>query len=270
MPRTEKRPAKVKPKKAINSGVQGVSLGRSSGEDVMSRRVAKTCEVVALEIVRDIVEQELRPGDGLIQEAEMLVRYRTSRASLREALRLLETQGLILIRPGRGISTVVGRADADNLARMLTLYLHMRGSTYDEVLEAWIVTEPLLAELAAKNKDRAHVRATMAPFLAEHAHGPSERNPTSFHQAVACLVENSVLSLSLAAVGAILVEHILSLIQRNNPDSDVLHDHRVVAPAIIAGDAKKAKALMEEHTRQRAKKNRAYWPGRVGERIEWR
>src|SRR5262245_26288531 len=76
-----------------------------------NRRPLKTSEIVALEIVRDIVAQGLAAGDRLPLEAQMLVQYRVSRSSLREALRLLETQGLIAIRPGPGAGTVVGRVN---------------------------------------------------------------------------------------------------------------------------------------------------------------
>ncbi|MFP5306271.1 MAG: FadR/GntR family transcriptional regulator, partial [Gammaproteobacteria bacterium] len=73
------------------------------------RRNMKTSEVVALQIVRDIVARQLKPGDKLPLEAELLKNYRVSRSSLREALRLLEVQDLISIRPGPGGGTVVGK-----------------------------------------------------------------------------------------------------------------------------------------------------------------
>src|SRR3954452_15685314 len=63
-------------------------------------RSMKTSERVAMDVVRDIVEQRLQPGDRLAGEAAMLDRYGPSRASVREALRLLEVQGLISLKPG--------------------------------------------------------------------------------------------------------------------------------------------------------------------------
>ena len=135
----------------------------------LPRRTLKTSEVVALEIVRDIVERGLKPGDRLPLESEMLVQYRVSRASLREALRLLETQGLITIRPGRGSGTLVGKATPSHLGRTMTLYFHMSDVTYDDLLNAWMLTEPMLAELAASNPNRARVRKALSPFVADSA-----------------------------------------------------------------------------------------------------
>ena len=60
-------------------------------------RPLKTSEVVARDVVRDIIAGHLQPGDSLMSEAAMLERFGVSRESLREGLRLLEVQGLISI-----------------------------------------------------------------------------------------------------------------------------------------------------------------------------
>ena len=102
----------------------------------------------------------------------MLQQYGVSRETLREALRLLEVQGLISIRRGPGGGPIVGTVDPANLGRTSTLYYHLAGATYAELFEAWIVCDRMLAELAATNPDRAAVRAAMAPFL----HATSKRS----------------------------------------------------------------------------------------------
>src|SRR5689334_17279681 len=126
--------ATTKATAAARRRARAVGLIAGETHDVLTQRQLKVCELVALEVVRDIVAERLQPGDPLIDEAKMVVRYRTSRASLREALRLLEVQGLISIRAGRGHSTVVGKAVPTNLARTMTLYLHMMGANYDQLL----------------------------------------------------------------------------------------------------------------------------------------
>ena len=65
-------------------------------------RTVKASERVAQEIVRDIVRRGLETGDRLPLEAAMVEEYGVSRTSLREALRLLEVQGLISLKPGPG------------------------------------------------------------------------------------------------------------------------------------------------------------------------
>jgi len=239
----------------------------------VARRASKTSEIVALEIVRNIVAQNLKPGDRLPLEAEMLVQYRVSRSSLREALRLLEVQGLIAIRPGPGSGTVVGRVHPGNLARTLTLYLHMAGSTYDQLLDAWLAAEPILARLAAQNPDRARVRELMGPFVskthAEHGKWLVEEG-LDFHDRVADLADNPVLTLVLKSISFISTEQVLTNPDRSVLEDRIVHDHSALAEAIIAGTAGKAERLMAEHIHHIVEDFKAYWPRRVGEKVQWR
>ena len=235
----------------------------------LARRTLKTSEVVALEIVRDIVAQKMQPGDRLPLEAEMLVQYRVSRSSLREALRLLEVQGLIGIRPGPGAGTVVGRVLPGNLSRTLTLHLHMLGANYDELLEAWMETEPVLARLAALNPDRKKVRESLSPFLDEN-HDRAIKEGLRFHDIIANLADNPVLALALQSIGYIVTEQVLTSTERGQLEQQIVHDHREMAEAIIAGDEVKAEALAREHLRHIVEDFKAFWPLKVGERVQWR
>ena len=113
----------------------------------------------------------------------MLEEYGVSRESLREGLRLLEVQGLITIRRGPGGGPSVGHVDPANLGRVSTLFYHLAGGTYAELFEAWILTEPILAERAARNEDRDAVKKAMAPFTTEPRHmaSPAASSTSSTH-----------------------------------------------------------------------------------------
>lgn len=266
--------------KAIKAQVAPAVAGRGKRAEFASawgeahRRTLKTSEIVALEIVRDIVNQKLKAGDRLPLEAEMLGHYRVSRSSLREALRLLEVQGLIAIRPGPGAGTVVGKVLPGNLARTLMLYLHMSDATYDELLDAWILSEPMIAELAAKNPDRKRVREALSPFLDSsetcHGHMREVQAGLAFHDVVAELAGNRVLTLLLNVVGFIVAEHVLTTTNREELEDQIVDDHKAVAEAIIAGKPQAARRLMEEHVRHIVEDFKALWPRRVGEKVQWR
>jgi GntR family transcriptional repressor for pyruvate dehydrogenase complex len=256
----------------MRSRLKETQAGADAGRPVMhelARRTLKTSEVVALEIVRDIVAENLQPGDRLPLEAEMLVHYRVSRSSLREALRLLEVQGLIAIRPGPGAGTVVGRVLPGNLSRTLTLHLHMLGASYDELLAAWVDAEPVLARLAALNPDREKVKASLAPFLDEN-HAWAIREGLRFHDIIAELGGNRVLALVIKSIGFIVTEQVLTNAERNELEPRIVHDHRDVAEAIIAGDAELAANRMREHISHAVEDFKAYWPLKIGEKVQWR
>ena len=231
------------------------------------RRFQKISETVALEIVRDITDQGLKPGDRLPREADMLEYYRVSRSSLREALRLLEVQGLIRIRPGPGGGPVVDHADSRNLSRTLRLHLHMLGVTYDELLAAWQVTDPLLAAMAARNPDRKAVRAAMEPHLHVDHDDDVRSVGERFHEAVATLSGNPVLSFMFKAMTATMENHIVEAVRQADFDDEIVHEHHEVATAIIEGDADKAARLMNDHVADMVSHFREYLPRVIGDRI---
>jgi GntR family transcriptional repressor for pyruvate dehydrogenase complex len=68
----------------------------------MPHRSRKLAEIVAHELVAEIAKQGLTPGRVLPPEADMVRSFGVGRATIREALRLLEVQGLIAMRPGPG------------------------------------------------------------------------------------------------------------------------------------------------------------------------
>lgn len=246
-----------------------------ASSDAVMRRL-KTSETVARDVVHSIIDQGLKPGDGLPPEAAMLEQYGVSRESLREGLRLLEVQGLISIRRGPGGGPVVGTVDPANLGRISTLYFHMAGATYNELFEAWVLAECILAERAARNPDRNARVAAMAPYLDESGpHVPPEelakfvQEHAGFHSAVGSLVGNRVLELTLQTMGLIVSHHVAV-----EDDPRVMHDliaddHLRLARAIAAGHSNQAQTLMGDHIRGVARYNRDRLGSKMEDYIEW-
>jgi len=238
-------------------------------------RPVKTSEQVAQQVVHDIVSRQLRPGDRLPGEAEMLELYGVSRESLREGLRLLETQGLISIRRGPRGGPVVGTSDPRNLGRTCALHFHFAGATYEELFRAWEMAEPLLAALAARHPDRAAVRQQLLRWSEGVAPGPEEPAAfvavsNDFHDQVAGLADNRVLSLVLPAFTCIVADYISSSFDTVVMHEEISHDHRLIARAIVAGRPTAAQRLSEAHVRHVTDSFRARFPGNLGDIIEWR
>jgi len=241
------------------------------------RRPPKKAETIARELVRDIVRQRRQPGDPLPAESEMLAEYGASRESVREALRLLEVQGLVSIRRGAGGGPSVCTVDPANLGRVSTLYYHMAGATYRELLEAWIVSESILASRAAQNPDADARIAAMTPYLLDDDHdGESHddiesfmRSHMSFHAEVAALARNRVLGITLQTMGQIISHHVEVTDDPRALGRDLGDDHRRIATAIVAGGAKQAVALMEEHVGGMADVASEHLGVRLDDLIEW-
>jgi GntR family transcriptional regulator, transcriptional repressor for pyruvate dehydrogenase complex len=215
----------------------------------------KAAESVARQVVRTIVDDNLTAGDKLPREAEMVVHYGVGRETLREALRLLETQGLITLRRGPGGGPVVAQASSVNLGRISTLYYQMSGATYTELAEAWAMAESLLAERAARNPD-AQLRArAMEPYLDAGPHPVEDIATvasfmsvhTGFHDVLGELGGNRVLSLSLASFGQIVSYQAGVIDDPRLLRRLIQDDHGQLARAVAAGHHRAARQLMSEH-----------------------
>lgn len=251
----------------------GRPLAISSGDAVY--RPLKTAEAFARDLVRDIVSKGLRTGDKLPSEAVMLEEFGLSRESLREGLRLLEVQGLITLRRGPGGGPVVGHLDPASLGRTSTLYYHLAGGTYAELLDAWVVTEVILAERAARNPDRAAVRAAMQPYREPPPASDDELTEfvlahTHFHGVLASLAENRVLEITLQTMGQIVTHHVLGHADPRHDRETIESDHAAIAKAVIAGAPVKASEAMERHIRTMIDVYKTHLGAQLHEFIEWR
>lgn len=111
---------------------------------------AKVATDIARQLMREAVDRGLEPGDHLGSEAWLLERYGVARGSLREALRLLESQGAVELRRGSGGGALMARPQPAQLARFLAMTLQTGYGTLRTILEARSTIEPAMAALAAK------------------------------------------------------------------------------------------------------------------------
>jgi DNA-binding FadR family transcriptional regulator len=105
-------------------------------------RVPKTAELISRALRRQIVRGELEPGDALPSETLLMEQFGVSRPTLREAFRVLESEGLINVRRGAHGGARVAAPDADVAARYAGLILEYRGATLADVYRASAVIEP--------------------------------------------------------------------------------------------------------------------------------
>jgi DNA-binding FadR family transcriptional regulator len=235
----------------------------------------KASETIARRVVETIVARGLTPGDMLPREADMLREYGVSRETLREALRLLEVQGLITLRRGPGGGPVVGAALSVNLGRVATLYFQLAGATYRELFDAWVLGEGTLAERAARNPDADLRAATMAPYIEAVDHDDHDSvagfmsTHTGFHDAVGALGGNRVLDLTLASFGKIVSYQAGVVDDPRILRTQLYADHQRVARAISAGHNRAARQLMEQHIGAVLEYFGAHFHGRLDDAVEW-
>lgn len=121
---------------------------------------------IAREIVRHIHEDRIPPGQKYLSEAEAIAKYHVARGTLREALRYLQIQGVIEIRPGPNGGHFVAYPRWENLASSIALLLQFSNATVESLIEARSAIEPGMAALAAQNATPGDI-AEMDALLAE-------------------------------------------------------------------------------------------------------
>jgi DNA-binding FadR family transcriptional regulator len=117
----------------------------------------KMAELVAAEIRREILSGEYQPGESISSEAALMERFDVSRPTLREALRLLESQQLITVRRGSHRGPVATLPDAALTARGFAMLLQLRKGTVADIYQFRMIFEPVAARMAAENATDAEL-----------------------------------------------------------------------------------------------------------------
>lgn len=112
-------------------------------------RSPKMAELVAADIRRRIVRGEIPNGGTLPREGELTEHYGVSRPTLREAMRVLEVESLIVPRRGSREGALVRAPSTEVAARYTSLLLQYRGATYGDMYELRLILEPPAAAMLA-------------------------------------------------------------------------------------------------------------------------
>jgi DNA-binding FadR family transcriptional regulator len=230
-------------------------------------------EAVARQILREIRQQGLPPGSGLPSESAMLERFSIGRGSLREALRILEVNGLVTIRTGPGGGPVVAAPDPRNFGQMSTLHLQSIGATYRQLLEARVEYEALLARRAAEREDDTAGRA-VREAMARSSQPTSDDSryaavTSGFHAAVCDAGGNPVLALAANSIQSIWAVHVTSVLFSPEDRPLVHQQHEEITRAIETRKPRRAERLMREHLEHYRAFCEARYPARMDDVVDW-
>jgi GntR family transcriptional regulator, transcriptional repressor for pyruvate dehydrogenase complex len=175
-------------------------------------RIQKASELLAQQIRAAVLLGELPEGSVLPSEKELTDQFGVSRATVREGLRLLEAEGLIVTRVGRGGGAAVRRPPSSGHTRSLALLLHFDGTTLQELLEARRAIEPLCSRLAAERITEAQL-AELRAMIEQLATLIDDRLAylalqVRFHLLIAHAAQNIVLRIYATSLAELTYEQI--------------------------------------------------------------
>lgn len=211
--------------------------------DIRPARLPKASDVLADDLRRLILGQRMPEGTALPSEAELVEELDLSRATVREALRLLEEDGLISVKRGPRGGIRVRHPDAEHVARSLTLLLGLTDASLGDLMDVRAMLEPAIAGLAAKNATDEQ-RAELA-CLATRAEPVVEQ--IDFHVALAEASGNQVLASLAATLHELVRFHVVIEDLDANDVEHSVRAHKRIVGAITAGDADAASGEMRRH-----------------------
>jgi len=220
---------------------------------VLSRITApKSSDLLANELRARIRSGEWPVGLTLPAERELSTQSGLSRTTVREALRMLEIDGMIEIRPGRGGGARVRRPAGDEFTRQLELFIWGRNISPRHLHDVRTALEALGAEGAARNRTEAELADLTAKTEAvECAVGELKTYldaNLAWHLAVVRASHNELL-ISFMEVLSTAIHEATEIEAFDSADvrEVTLRIHRAILAAIAAGDADAARRRMLRH-----------------------
>lgn len=222
-------------------------------------RPRRSRPVRVAEAIKDwVVEQGLHPGDRLPGEAMLIERFGMSKGTIREAMRLLQAQGLIETKTGPGGGSFVGEVTRERANALLANYFYFRDVTIDDIYQVRIALEPeLAAGLAGRlsGAQLAELEAIMTEYAEPAASAEEERRQhvasLRFHARLSDFGQNKLLGYFISFMAQILTD--LTVYKRlyTAPNHDLWQKGRRHQADLIAalrrGDAEAARDTMRSH-----------------------
>jgi DNA-binding FadR family transcriptional regulator len=221
-------------------------------------RLREKPQQIADELRRLIVSGRLSEGDSLGKEPELVERFGVSRPSLREALRILEAEGLISVVRGMLGGVVVHAPDQRLTARTAALVLQARNVSLADVYEARSLLEPVAVRAVASLRSRSSAVSELRRLIDDQtrvildpdAFGPANAR---FHERLVALAGNQTLTIVAEMLNEIVAKAVTAASKAASaPDSaatrrrGIRSQERLVS-LIEAGKATEAEAHWRAH-----------------------
>jgi GntR family transcriptional repressor for pyruvate dehydrogenase complex len=248
------------------------SRDRAASEPVRDRRTdewapvarVRTYELVLQRIEAQIVSGTLRAGERLPPERELAELLGVSRPAVREALRVLEAQGVVRSQVGQGpdSGTTIERVPGDALIRLLRLHVALGSFPFEDVIETRVTLERSIVVLACRNARPENVERMRAILGAmddpEIIWETFNQLDIDFHVELAEAGGNRLMSDMTRAIRESVRVPFLAAVKampetgrysRPSMLKSLQAEHHAVLSALEAGEGDKAADLLESHIR---------------------
>jgi len=224
-------------------------------------RQPRLAELVASQLRDQILNGTLREGDSLPRQEDLLSDFNVSLPAVREALRILENEGLVSVRRGNVGGAIVHLPAPPRVAYMVGLVLQSRHASLRDVSQALRMLEPLCAAMCAERPDRHDelvpslkaIVAEQAELLGKDSYSYN-RVARRFHGEIVAGCGNETMILVIGALEALWSVHEQRIYQHAGVTEPSIvqwraaqREHEKLVVAIDNGDSTNASTLARRH-----------------------
>ncbi len=210
-------------------------------------RGVSVAETIVKEVARLAIEGKIALGQKLPPEGDLAETWGVARSSVREAFRVFQMLGVTEAKPGRGTILI-------NTAPLFALTdwsQFTRAELIEDIVEARLVLEPMLAAMAARRADAAAIQAIQDTIDAGHRaigkQAESIQTALDFHTAVAAAAGNQTLLLATRLLRSLYLESARNTRRKPENYHALLDDHERILKAIRERDPERAARESEKH-----------------------
>lgn len=220
---------------------------------------AKLSNLIADDLRHRIARDRLKPGDRLPNERTLVEHYSCSKGTVREALKVLEVNGLVKMQTGPNGGAEVQAVSVDSSIRQLRTYLHFLDLGFEQVYAVRRNVEVMLAEqvVGQLSEDQlTRMEANVAACVDARDRGDratARRLELDFHDILCESCDNPFLAFICGFINGILRD-LVEFRREGNDARDAFgqhnaHSHLELVAAYRKGDAAAVKKVMDEHMR---------------------
>lgn len=203
---------------------------------------------IAGEVINYILDNQLKEGGRLPNEAMLAAQLRVGRSSLREAMKILEARNIVSIRQGSGmyVADETGLATDDPLG---LAFIRNKIKLQEDLMAVRFMLEPPIAALAARNASKSDIRKIFAlgDDIAERIHRGDvyQEQDEAFHTAIAMSSKNVVVPRLMPIIHT-TIDMFIRVTKRAS-DKETVVSHRLIAETIANKDPLGAQEAMYVH-----------------------
>lgn len=221
-------------------------------------KVREKPELIADELRSLIVSGELAEGESLGHEPDLIERFGVSRPSLREALRILEAEGLITVVRGVRGGVVVHQPDERMTARTAAMVLQARNVALSDVFDARAQLEPLAAKAIATSRRRKSIAAELRELVDQEEATIADPDAfgvanAAFHERLVASAGNQTLAIVAEMLNEIVARAVTAVSQTDDDATSLstrrrgIRAHRRLLELLEAGDGAAVEEFWSGH-----------------------